>query len=177
MTDDGTILTFTGKRINPLAPDPELIDPLDIAHALACCNRYTGHAFVPFSVAQHSCLVYDYVYKDKLWALLHDASEAFLSDLARPVKIQEQMSFYIEAERILMNAIAQKFNLIMPIPLKIKEADDILLHTEMRDFFGVSPNGHTVLKELIKPWDWRTSKLNFIRRLQEQGIGVGSIVV
>lgn len=175
---DGYIRTFTGKHINPLDPDPELIDPLDIAHSLALVNRFTGHTRAPMSVAQHSCLVHDYVGESyRLEALLHDASEAYLSDLARPVKSQEEMNFYRVAEFKLMEAISEKFDFIFPLPETVKEADNVLLHTEIRDFFGVSPNGHRTLKEIIDPWEWKTSKLQFIIRLRQLDIDVGSVLV
>ena len=178
MIRPGYIRTYTGIHFNPLDPDPELIDPVDIAHSLSLVNRFTGHTNFPLSVAQHSCLVSDYVsVENKLWGLLHDASEAYLSDLARPVKIQDEMCFYREAEDKLMEAICERFNLDLPIPEEVKEADDILLHTEIRDFFHISPNGHRVLKNVLESWGWRESKLQFVKRCQELGIKIGTILV
>lgn len=175
---EGYIRTFTGAHFNPLEPDPELIDPIDIAHALALVNRFTGHTHAPFSVAQHSCLVHDNVSDEhKLWGLMHDASEAYLSDMARPVKIQPEMNFYREAEEKLMEAIANRFDLKLPMPKEVKKIDDTLLHTEIRDFFSVSPNGHKVLEERLEAWGWRESKLQFLNRCQRLGIKIEAIVV
>src|SRR5580765_2644929 len=82
------ILTFSGKHVNPLNLRPEDIDIVDIAHALACCNRFAGHCRRPINVAQHS------VYVSRLCddtgferqALLHDASEAYLGDITKWLK-------------------------------------------------------------------------------------------
>jgi len=171
------IQTFSGKYINPLDPDPDSIDLLDIAHALSLINRFTGHTTVPMSVAQHSCYVSDACPTWSAEALLHDASEAYIADLARPVKGQDDMSFYRTAEWNLMETIFDKYDLMWPLPDAVKEADTMLLHSELRDFFGVSPNGHYTLNFTIKPWDWRTSKLNFLKRLRDTGFDIGSSIV
>ncbi len=68
------------------------IDVYDIAHALAQINRYTGHAFRPYSVAEHSLLVADMARADnkstlvQLACLMHDAHEAYTGDLSSPAK-------------------------------------------------------------------------------------------
>lgn len=172
------IQTYSGKYINPLDPDPASIDLMDIAHALSLINRFTGHTTAPMSVAQHSSYVSDLCGIDAAEGLLHDASEAYLADLARPIKGQKYMKFYRSAEAKLMEVIFDKYDLLWPLPDRVKEADNILLHSELRDFFGVSPNGHRTLDFTITPWDWRTSKLQFIARLRELNIAeVGDVIV
>lgn len=78
--------TFTGRRIDTLAPDPCEIEIDDIAHSLAQQCRFLGHTDGFYSVAQHSVLVSGFVPdRDALWGLLHDAAEAYVCDLpARP---------------------------------------------------------------------------------------------
>src|SRR5574342_1090607 len=99
MNLNGSIITYTGRLFWPLSPRLEDINILDICHALSNQTRFTGHTREFYSVAQHSCLVSDLLpEKFKLDGLLHDASEAYLMDLARPVKELEQMTFFREAE-------------------------------------------------------------------------------
>lgn len=137
------ILTHTGKVFQPLDPDPELIDIEDIAHALSNQCRYTGHTRFFYSVAQHCVIVSEYLEtlshhngaraskKLLLEGLLHDASEAYLSDISRPIKKHPEFgSFYRVAEERLEKAIAKKFGLAYPWHPIIKEADTLILNTE-----------------------------------------------
>jgi hypothetical protein len=133
-----SIVTYSGRVIEPLNPDPEQISIVDIAHSLSNQCRFTGHTREFYSVAQHSILVSDIVpQRDKLWGLLHDATEAYLSDLARPIKraVGELAEAYSLAERELLVAIAEKFDLDenyrQYIPDSVKQADNILLKREM----------------------------------------------
>jgi hypothetical protein len=91
--DHGWLQTFTGRRFWPLAPRPEDVCIEDIAHALSMICRYNGHTRTFYSVAEHSLLVATaverYVPSDsyqQLQALLHDAAEAYLCDIVRPIK-------------------------------------------------------------------------------------------
>jgi hypothetical protein len=87
---DDWILTYTGKRFSLADPHPEQVDINDIAHALSLVNRWGGHTRMPYSVAAHSVMVADLVAKIApdlaLAALLHDAPEAYLGDVCRPLK-------------------------------------------------------------------------------------------
>ena len=129
------IETFHGRRVDPVAPDPSQIAIDDIAHALARQCRFTGHVRDFLSVAQHSVHVSELVPPEHaLAALLHDASEAYLSDLARPVKVQPAFKrVYGLAEERLMRTIAGVFGLAWPFPDAVKLADDAVLRAEARD--------------------------------------------
>lgn len=124
----GCIRTFTGKYINPCKPNSDLICIEDIAHALSMQSRFGGHLPVFYSVAQHSVLTSAIVPSEhKLSALLHDASEAYLIDVPRPVK--DQLHNYKEIEHALMAVIAGKFGFDWPLHGNVKDADeDMLLH-------------------------------------------------
>jgi len=131
----GGIATYSGRIVYPLSPDPADLDIEDIAHALSNQCRFTGHTKYFYSVAQHSYLASLYVpQKWALWGLLHDASEAYLSDMARPIKkMPEFGEFYLAAEDRLMQAVVERFGLepILPMPQAVKEVDDLLLGNEI----------------------------------------------
>ena len=133
--------TYSGLAIDPLFPDPDSIDINDIAHSLANQCRFTGHTRIFYSVAQHSILVSEIVdYNNALWGLLHDASEAYLSDIARPIKrgLSGFAEAYAEVEEGLMISIATKYGLSWPMPDDVKWADNVLLRTEIRDLMPPS---------------------------------------
>jgi hypothetical protein len=144
--EHGYIQTFSGKRFWPLEPLAEELDIRDIAHALANNCRWTGHCAAFYSVAQHCVYASLNVPPEyALTALMHDASEAYLSDLSRPVKHAPEMKPYRDAEARLEQVIADKYGLIFPYPAEVKLADNKLLYTERRDILV----GHV---------DWTTDK-------------------
>ena len=107
---DGFIGTFSGLRFWPLNPNPEKILIEDVAHSLAHQCRFGGHVWRFYSVAEHSVHVSNlYPSEDVLWGLLHDASEAYLVDLPRPLKLLPEFALYREAERRLQRAVAVRF--------------------------------------------------------------------
>lgn len=136
MRDPSTsIRTFSGVTFYPLDPRPEEILIEDIAHALSMICRFTGHVKVFYSVGDHSIRVSNLCHpEDKLHALLHDASEAYLSDISRPIKYTEQMSGYRAIEKNLQRCIYKKFMLNETEPPGVKEADRRMLIVEQREF-------------------------------------------
>ena len=158
--------TFTGVKFYPLDPRPEEVCVEDIAHHLALVCRFGGAVREPYSVAQHSCLVADYVgtvettdRQVRLAALLHDATEAYCGDMVRPLK--RNMTEYKAAEERIAVAIARRFGLPVTtcscphdwpaahhvntcigddprwvMPASVKRGDNIILATEARDLMG-----------------------------------------
>lgn len=123
--------TYSGGKFYPLDPRPDEIDIKDIAHALSNICRFAGHVSKFYSVAQHSVLVSRIVPEElKLTALLHDASEAYLSDIPRPLKLS--LPEYQKIEHSVMTAIAIKYGLVWPMPKEIKVADNTILAVEKR---------------------------------------------
>ena len=120
--------TWSGRKINLLDPDPDSINIDDIANSLSMQCRFTGHTSHFYSVAEHSVLVSELVDPEyALEGLLHDAAEAYLSDIASPLKQLLPEYYYIEDK--FAKAIAEKFNIIYPYPNNIKKADNTaLLH-------------------------------------------------
>jgi len=123
------IRTFTGKYINPLNPDPEMICIEDIAHALSMQCRFGGHTSRFYSVAEHSIEVANALpNKLKLAGLLHDAAEAYLLDIPKPVKAQ--IPGYSIFEKQLLKVILNKFGIALPLAEWINLVDRQQLEKE-----------------------------------------------
>lgn len=157
--------TYTGRAFWPLDPRAEEIHPVDIAHALSLQCRFAGHCRVFYSVAEHSVRVARLLRARALWrgqelaGLLHDAAEAYLVDLPRPIKRHSAIGRHYEAaERDLMGAIEARFGLAAGAleSREITHADCTLLATEARDLMGHPPMPWTSmplpLPERIEPW-------------------------
>lgn len=121
--------TFTGRQFWPMDPRPEDIFIEDIAHALSMQCRYAGHCIRFYSVAEHSVHVARAVSpENRLWALLHDASEAYLLHIPRPVK--PWLDGYEEAEAAVILAVMQRFNLLGPKHFEVAEVDRRIIGDE-----------------------------------------------
>lgn len=130
----GDSRTCTGRHINLLEPEPERIDPFDVAHHLSLLCRFGGGVRQFYSVAQHSVLVSMLVPAEHaMWGLLHDAPEAYIVDLPRPLKHSGQLREYLTIERRMMDAVCDRFGLPRAEPRQVDWADDVLLLTEQRD--------------------------------------------
>jgi hypothetical protein len=126
---DSYIETYTGKKFYVLDPQPDQIDIIDIAHAMSMNCRYTGHCMEFYSIAEHSVYTSQLVSApNKLWALLHDASEAYLTDVASPVK--PHLHNYKELEKNIMKAICEKYNLPIEMPSEVHISDVEILRKE-----------------------------------------------
>lgn len=123
------IETFTGQHFEFLNPKYDQIDIRDIAHSLAFTCRYTGHSSKFYSVAEHSIFV-SYLADNPLAGLLHDASEAYITDIASPIK--PHLLNYKELEDHIMSCIAYKFGFPYPLPEDIKDCDATQLKTEAK---------------------------------------------
>lgn len=118
----GWITTRQGHKILLGNPDPDSIDIRDIAYALARFRRWGCHTTVPWTVGQHSVVCCHLSPESfKLEALMHDAAEAYLGDVTKPLKLL--IPAYKAMEQRLQNAIADKFKFITPEPPEVKEID------------------------------------------------------
>lgn len=126
----------SGRMVNPLEMTVDDVDLGDIAHALSLVCRYGGHASRHYSVAEHSLLVERLVRSEGgdpemcLWALLHDASEAYLGDVIRPLKRLTAFTEYRVVESRVQAVICEKFGLAFQMPEAVKNADNRLLANE-----------------------------------------------
>lgn len=182
--ETGWIQTYSGRKVYPLQPDPDQIDLADIAHALANMCRYTGHVREFFSVAQHSVLVSQNLSPElALWGLLHDAAEAYICDLPRPLKraLREMecgTSWYDRTEIRLMDVIARKFGLSWPQPPEVDRVDLLLLVTEARDLMSPlhpdwhfkEANGFAILPDPVVPVGPHEAEAMFLARYKEVGL-------
>lgn len=177
------ISTHTGKQFDPLNPQTPDIVIEDIAHALGNMCRFAGHTKEFYSVAQHSVLVSQILEEQghdlttQLRGLLHDATEAYMVDIPRPLKIQSFMAEYRVAEDRLEAAIAERFfndGWTVCTPL-VKKADVIALATEARDLMPQADALHSweMLKH-IEPMDQiivaqgpYTAGCNFLTRYRQ----------
>ena len=174
------ILTRMGIEFYPLDPRPDEILIHDIAHSLSLQCRWAGHCSEFYSVAEHSVRVSDYLLETcgpslALVGLMHDASEAYLVDLPRPIKRHEAFSGpYLAAEAALERAIAERFALSHPWGPEIHHADNVILATEYRDLLPQGRADRYKLRGLPDPLPGRISPVTpraacatFLQRFQE----------
>ena len=138
-----TITTYCKKVFDPLHATAADVDIRDIAHALSLMCRANGHFPYFYSVAQHcvncvsEAIARGCSERVQLGCLLHDASEAYLSDITRPVK--EWLPYYREVEAGLQQLI---FDLWLTPPLTkdertlVFQIDDMLLYHEFQQLTG-----------------------------------------
>lgn len=129
------ILVHSGTLFDVFNPNMEDIKIEDIAHSLSNICRYGGHSPKFYSVAQH-CVICSYdngSVQEKLEFLMHDASEAYLTDMPRPIK--RNMKNYVDMEDNLLSIIFKKYNLNFPLSDRVHEVDDSALAFEYSSFF------------------------------------------
>ena len=148
---DAWVNTYTGKKFSFVNPRPEDICIEDIAHHLSNICRFNGAVREFYSVAQHSILVCNHVNeKNKAWGLLHDAAEAYISDLPSPIKQLSGMYNYRIIENAILECVAERFGLLKEIPDEVLGADLIALYTEAEKL-GVNHSGWAKRVELNAP--------------------------
>lgn len=128
--------TYTGRKFWPLDPRAEEVEIEDIAHGLALQCRYAGHCLRFYSVAEHSVLISRWLAGQGhdaemcLWGLLHDAGEAYVLDMIRPLK--GSMPEFRAVEQRVLNAVTERFRMYPVMPAAVKNADNRILVDEKR---------------------------------------------
>jgi len=142
------ILTHTGKQFWMFDPLERDIDIVDIAHSLSQQCRFAGHTRVFYSVAQHCCEMFLHADRDhQAEALLHDAAEAYITDIPRPLKRQLKLN---DIERRIEWCICSRFGVHWPWSEELHALDNRMLATESRDLMadqvlkGVEPFGRVI---------------------------------
>lgn len=164
--------TFTGKAFYPLDPRVEDVAPADIAHALSLICRYGGHTRTFYSVAEHCVLMSHHVSPENaLWALLHDATEAYVGDMVRPLK--HSMPAYREVEDRLMRVICDRFGLPYDCPAEVKAADTRILVDERAALMADPPMPWTAIEQVpglnayVYGWPPDVAERDYLARLVE----------
>lgn len=141
------MLTATGAQFHLLHADPASISVLDIAAALAKINRFNGHTSRPYSVAEHSLYVCQVMEREHgitnptalMCGLMHDAHEAYTSDMPSPAKQAINMltgGGWRRFEDGVQAQVLERFHLRSAMRAwqhAVHRADLVLLATERRD--------------------------------------------
>lgn len=186
------IQTYSKKRFEPMNPDPSLINVIDIAHHLSNICRYTGAVADFYSVAEHSVRASwvaeelarvravgsvcsrseQEVMNIARGALFHDATEAYMNDVARPVKVGWSFFWYRHKERALQRMIFTKYGLNPDMHAIVYEVDNLMLFTEalsprlmapLHPDWPIGPH----LSDPIDPWDSKKAEHMFLVRYAE----------
>jgi len=139
------IQTASGRWVDPLAPVVEHLVVEDVAHALAQLARFGGHGRLSdegfsWTVALHSVEVARRLERAGhprevvRCGLMHDATEAYLVDVPRPVKAR--LPEYRAVEDGLWRALATRFSLPAVIPPAVHQADTEQLYVEAVHFMN-----------------------------------------
>lgn len=204
--------TFTGKMMYPLAPTADMINIFDIAHQSSIEPRYSGATFFPYSVAQHSILVadiidilldnyeaYQYAYGNmcrffsqdidvrnvlRSIALLHDATEAYLKDMPKPIKdvMPDYTAYEHKLELLIYNKYLNDITNVYPdgyglARAMVKDADIIALLTERGQILGPPPaawlddfSAYFSLDIPVTYMSWDLVEQNFLNKAASLGI-------
>lgn len=165
--------TFTGLAFYPMDPHLDDINIEDISHALSMLCRYGGHTDRFYSVAEHCVHVSRMVEPEfALWGLLHDATEAYMGDLIRPLK--RAMPNYVEFEENLMSYICYKFKLDAVMPECVKKADTHVLVNERAALMKDAPQSWFAIENMephpdikIEGWSPEVARFEYLKRFEE----------
>lgn len=149
----------------------EAVNIGDVANALGNLCRFTGQCARFYSVAEHSWHVSHIVPEElALVGLLHDATEAYCADIARPLK--NLLPDYRRVEADIWRAVAEAFGLPVDMPPEIKRADMAMLKLEVEHLLP-----ENCARELNLPgepagvdlryWDPFRAKFFFLERFRQ----------
>jgi len=133
-----SIMLRSGAWFDFLDPRSSGFTIEDIAHGLANICRYSGQCSSFYSVAEHSLLVSESAVGHEREALMHDAAEAFLGDVTRPLK--QLLPEFKKIEREVEIAILERFELCYPLSPAIKQADLRVLAAEQAQIMPAGAN-------------------------------------
>ena len=162
--------TISNVQFWPLDPKPEEILITDIAHAESMLCRFCGHVRQHYSVAQHSYYVSLFC-DEPMKGLLHDASEAYLTDLPTPIKSADGMEEYRRAEHVLQSMIYLKYCKDSIETDNLRWADHQMLLLEKQSLKKQDTNWTDLptIKMDIELWSPEEAKRMFLKRFVELG--------
>lgn len=179
--------TQSGARFNLIGDGPKEFALSDLIWGCARAPRYNGQ-FRPdihwYSVAEHSILVmqairevYGITSRRVLrTALCHDLSEGLLGDIPSPLK--RLLPAYEAMEDDLNAHLAERYDLIHPLPQVIKEADMRILLDELkwihrprdRADWGLPPTLRPLGIDMPECWSPREAHREFKKELRLLGV-------
>lgn len=167
-----SIKLSSGRYFDLAHPESAVFGIEEIAHALSQICRFTGHCREFYSVAQHSVMVSHIVPPEHALAgLLHDAPEAFVGDVAKPLKTM--LPDYAEVEAAVEAVVFRRFGLPEKLHACVKVADLVMLRTEQRDLMrddGVVWRGAEGVRPLalkLVPVGPKEARQAFLARFEE----------
>lgn len=159
--------TYTGKQYYPLDPHAEDVCIEDIAHSLSLQCRYAGHVKEFYSVAEHSVHIARWLFKyygreSAKYGLLHDATEAYLVDVPRPVK--PSLTNYKAIEAANWSVIAERFGLVDEMPECVHVADNRIIGDELVNMRCMEwhENHNNPLNVQIECWSPKQAEQEFL---------------
>ena len=171
------IATFTKKQFFLLEPRIEDVDIVDIAHALSLQCRWTGHCQYHYSIAQHSYYCSFLGPQNEAFdRLMHDAAEAYIGDLNRPLKHYTEAGVaYRRQETIVQDVIAERFGFSKIEPPSVKIADNSMMYAEKKQIMGYAfeepqEEIHQYDVEngiVIESWTSKYAETMFLERFKE----------
>lgn len=168
---------FGGRKFYPFDPNPDNINLEDIALSLSHLCRFNGHCKKFYSVAEHSVHCSHHVSPGhELTALMHDATEAYVGDLIRPIKMH--LPDFVQMEDQIWTAVATRFGLPQDMPEAVHRVDNLILVTEARDLLGAglmeewgidtSPiESLDIFRNGREPWAPEEAQRQFLARFEE----------
>lgn len=180
--------TFSQKRFFLQDPRADEVDPIDIAHHLSNQCRFNGACKRFYSVAEHCVRVswaieehitqhggglYDETVAIAFWGLMHDATEAYVGDMVRPLKVHDK--FFNETEAIVLRAVCDRFGMAYKEPALVRHFDLVMLATEKRDIctgdllWSLPEDIKPLIGQYISGWNPLHAEQAWLDRFKELG--------
>jgi len=172
--------TFTGRKFWPMDPKAEDMSIVDVAHHLAMQVRFNGATKDFYSVAEH-CVIGSYLVPDEyaFEFLMHDAPEAWLGDMIRPIKNHTLCGDQYKLIELGVDSVVRaKWGMAEEPPSCVKRMDSALCAMEIDQVYGAPVDyvlrGEGLDFSMLKGagyklhfWDWRTAEIQFFQRFLE----------
>lgn len=181
--------TANRRKWSLLNPSPDMVDWSEVAHALSHLCRFTGHTRTFYSVAEHSCKVWEMATlmsddpRVHLHALLHDGHEFVLGDITTPLQTalramspgfrQHWSDLKARTDRAIFAAAGLTDADLAASANLVHHADMAVLMREREVFLGAPPEPWDAHLEAIPPapvtprgWTPEQARSEFLRRLR-----------